>query len=111
MNDQEKFKYWLDHAQYDLETAEAMLKNDRWLYVIFMCQQAVEKVVKGLYGLYLDFDEIPRIHNIKTLIKRFETQLPSTVTPAHCHLFDTLTGYYINNRYPDYTEELAQKTK
>ena len=111
MNDQEKFQYWLDHAQYDLETAEAMLNNGRWLYVIFMCQQAVEKLVKGLYGLYLNFDEIPHIHNIKTLIKRFEARLPSTVKPEHYQLFDTLTGYYINNRYPDYTEELTQKAK
>ena len=111
MNDQEKFQYWLEHAQYDLETAEAMLKNGRWLYVVFMCQQAVEKLVKGLYGLYLNFDEIPHIHNIKTLIKRFETWLPNTVAPEYYHLFDTLTGYYINNRYPDYTEEMAKKIK
>jgi HEPN domain-containing protein len=111
LNDQEKFQYWLEHAQYDLETAEAMLKNGRWLYVVFMCQQAVEKLVKGLYGLYLDFDEMPRIHNIRTLIKRFEPRLPSSISPEYLHLFDTLTGYYINNRYPDYTEELAKKIK
>jgi len=111
LNDQEKFQYWLEHAQYDLDTAEAMLQNGRWLYVVFMCQQAVEKLVKGLYGLYLDFDEIPHIHNIKTLIKRFETLLPNTVTSEYYHLFDTLTGYYISNRYPDYTEEMAKKVK
>ena len=99
LNDQEKFQYWLEHAKYDLETAEAMLKNGRWLYVVFMCQQAVEKLVKGF------------IHNIKILVKRFEAQLPSTVSPEQYQLFDILTGYYINNRYPDYTEELAKKTK
>jgi len=58
----EKFEYWLDIAQYDLVTADAMLSGGRWLYVVFMCQQAVEKLVKGLYTLYTD-DSVPRIHN------------------------------------------------
>ena len=111
MNDQEKFQYWLEHAWYDLETAEDMLKNGRWLYVVFMCQQAIEKLVKGLYGLYLGFEEIPRIHNIKTLLKCFEPRLPDSVNSEYYYLFDTLTGYYINNRYPDYAEALANKIK
>jgi len=110
LNDQEKFQYWLDLAKYDLETAEAMLKSGRWLYVVFMCQQAVEKLVKGLYGLHLGFDEIPRIHNINILVKRFD-KLTSAVDPAYYHLFDKLTGYYLNNRYPDYTEGLGKKIK
>lgn len=34
--------YWLDLADYDLETAEAMHKTKRWLYVAFMCHQVIE---------------------------------------------------------------------
>jgi len=71
MNAQEKYEYWLDIAQYDLETANSMLSSGRWLYVVFMCQQATEKLAKGLYTLYVD-DNIPRIHNIKTIVERFE---------------------------------------
>jgi HEPN domain-containing protein len=41
MDSQEKFEHWLDAAEYDLQTAEAMLVAGRWLYVAFMCQQAV----------------------------------------------------------------------
>ena len=33
---------WVDQAQYDLETAHAMLASGRYLYVLFCCQQAVE---------------------------------------------------------------------
>jgi HEPN domain-containing protein len=47
---QEKYDYWLDIAKYDLDTADAMLDSKRWLYVVFMCQQAVEKLTKGLYS-------------------------------------------------------------
>jgi HEPN domain-containing protein len=35
LNIQEKYDYWLDAANYDLETAEAMYKSGRWLYVAF----------------------------------------------------------------------------
>ncbi len=29
---------WIQIAEYDLETAKAMLKSKRYLYVVFMCQ-------------------------------------------------------------------------
>jgi HEPN domain-containing protein len=45
MDSQEKFEYWVDIARYDLDTADAMFKTGRWLYVAFMCQQAIEKLV------------------------------------------------------------------
>jgi len=48
MIQQEKFEYWLETAEYDLETAGAMLNSGRWLYVIFMCQQAIERLNNGL---------------------------------------------------------------
>lgn len=35
----EKVAYWLDLAEYDLETAMAMLETKRFLYVGFMCHQ------------------------------------------------------------------------
>ena len=48
MSIQDKFEYWLDIAKYDLETAEAMFAADRWLYVVFMCQQAIKKLSKSI---------------------------------------------------------------
>jgi len=35
--------YWDELSQYDLETAVVMLAGGRYLYVGFMCHQAVEK--------------------------------------------------------------------
>ena len=108
MNAQEKYDYWLDIAQYDLETADAMLSGGRWIYVVFMCQQAVEKLVKGLYSLYVD-DNIPRIHSIRTIVERFEDKLPATVVEEKFCFFDTLSAYYLNNRYPDYINKLSSQ--
>jgi hypothetical protein len=56
LNPNEKYAYWEDIAEYDLKTAEAMYQSGRYLYVVFMCQQAIEKLVKGLYVFKLNED-------------------------------------------------------
>ncbi|MGE5443763.1 MAG: HEPN domain-containing protein [Ignavibacteriales bacterium] len=40
-------KNWLESAQYDLETAEHMLKTGRYIYTVFMCHLALEQVLKA----------------------------------------------------------------
>jgi len=110
MDAQQKYEHWLDIAQYDLETAKSMLSSGRWLYVVFMCQQAVEKLSKGLYTLYVD-DNIPRIHNIKTIIEYFDNKLSTMIPKETNDFFDTLSAYYLNNRYPDFVSKLSSQIK
>ena len=109
MSLQEKYEYWLDAAQYDLGTAKAMLASGRWLYVVFMCQQAIEKLAKGLYTLYLD-DDTPRIHNIRAIFEFFEDRLPAKISEENLAFFDALSGHYLNNRYPDFKHKLGSQT-
>ncbi len=50
MDDREmKATYRVELADYDLETAQAMLKTERLLYVGFMCHQTIEKLLKAYY--------------------------------------------------------------
>jgi HEPN domain-containing protein len=108
VNVREKYEYWLDTALYDLETAEAMLQSGRHIYVMFMCEQAIEKLVKGLYILYVD-DNVPRTHNIRVLVERFEDKLPEAVTEERYALFEDLTLHYISGRYTDYKQKLSER--
>ena len=101
MTKEEKFSYWIDLAQYDLDTAAAMFDTGRWFYVVFMCQQAIEKCCKGLYTLYLD-DNVPKIHNIKTIVSRFKNKLPDIINEDILRFFDLLSAQYITYRYPDF---------
>ena len=106
MDAQEKFNYWLDIAKYDLDVAESMQKSKHWLYVVFMCQQSIEKLVKGLYSYYMP-DTPPHLHNIKAIATRVESRLPMSLPSDKMDFFDELTAYYLNNRYPDYINELS----
>ncbi|MDR1087766.1 MAG: HEPN domain-containing protein [Coriobacteriales bacterium] len=110
MDAQIKYQYWLEKAHYDLDTATTMLNGRRWLYVVFMCQQAIEKLTKGLYVLYVD-DTIPRVHNIRAIIEKFEDKLSVDVPESSYEFFDTLSSYYLNNRYPDYMNDLNAQIK
>ncbi|MDR0870585.1 MAG: HEPN domain-containing protein [Planctomycetaceae bacterium] len=109
MTSEEKFPFWLEHAEYDLEAAESMFQSGKWVYVVFMCQQAIEKLVKGLYLLYLD-EEPPKIHDINRLLSKFEGKLPEEVGEEKVQLFSDLGMYYLNTRYPEYKRELYLKT-
>lgn len=54
----EKINYWIEIAEYDLETARVMLEGRRFLYVGFMCHQVIEKVMYIFITLHY------RIHTI-----------------------------------------------
>jgi HEPN domain-containing protein len=108
MTSEEKYTYWLELANYDLESAGAMFSTGRWLYVVFMCQQAIEKLCKGLYTLHID-DDVPKIHNIKQIFICFEDKLSVPVNEDRYTLFDSLSAYYLANRYPDFDLKANQQ--
>ncbi|MCL2225121.1 MAG: HEPN domain-containing protein [Defluviitaleaceae bacterium] len=61
-------KYRLDIADNDIETAKALLKTGRYLYVGFMCHQAIEKSLKAVIARACAEGEIPpKIHNLTRL--------------------------------------------
>jgi HEPN domain-containing protein len=102
MDNKEKVKYWLDIANYDLQTARAMFSSKRYLYVVFMCQQATEKIIKALYVNNLK-EEPPRSHNLAFLFKKIKIRPPD----GALNFFNILSAHYIQNRYPDYKNILS----
>ena len=90
---------WTNQALYDLDTARAMLSTGRRLYVLFCCQQAVEKSLKGIISERTQ-EHPPRLHNLVRLAERASLSLQSEVEDR----MRMLSNYYIESRYP---EELA----
>ena len=58
----DKVAYWLDIATYDVDTAETLYNGGRWLYVAFMCHQAIEKTLKAYWCGTMP-DDPPFTHN------------------------------------------------
>ena len=106
---EEKYQFWLSYAQIDMDSSKTMLDSARWFYTIFMCQQAIEKLIKGLYVLYID-DDVPRLHDINSILDRFKDKMPHQLPGEYDKLFDTLSQFYLKSRYPDYTSSLSKLT-
>jgi HEPN domain-containing protein len=73
-------------AEYDLETARAMLESRRYLYVGFMCHQTVEKALKVIISRDCQKDEIPpKIHHLLKLADRAGLYNTVPVFTIKCH--------------------------
>lgn len=93
---------WATQSRYDLETAKAMLDAGRYLYVLFCCQQAVEKMLKALIAKRTKALP-PRLHNLMRLADVASLTVPENTA----HLFRRLSDFYIASRYPAELDETA----
>lgn len=100
----DKVAYWLDIADEDLGVAEDLYKAKRWLYVAFMCHQAIEKTLKA-YWCGTQSDDPPYTHNHKRLADG--CGLYSQLTEEQKDFLNTITNYNIEARYPEDKEALA----
>lgn len=98
----EKVKYWLDIAEYDLETAKAMLDTKRYLYVGFMCHQTIEKGLKAVIAKTGEFP--PKIHNLVELSKK--ATLYYMFSDSQKDFLMNLNPLNIESRYPSYIEKI-----
>lgn len=101
-----KAEYWLELADYDFDTAIAMLETKRFLYVGFMCHQCIEKVLKAVLSTQ-NKEMPPKIHNLIRLAEM-------------CGMFDKMNAEQkktifllnplnIESRYPSYKSNLMQQ--
>ena len=84
-----------------------MFNSGRYLYVVFMCQQALEKLGKGLYSYYVD-DNVPRVHNISYVLTKVTDSLNIQADEEKLTLLDKLSAYYLQGRYPSFKEKISQ---
>ncbi len=96
-------KNWLHSAQYDLDTAEHMFAAGRYIYTIFMCHLALEKILKA------KVEEItgktpPKTHNLRYLVKLSGLE----PTEELFNFLSKLSDLSIPTRYPEDFGELMK---
>ncbi|MDX9695751.1 MAG: HEPN domain-containing protein [Bacteroidales bacterium] len=117
---QKNITYWIELSDYDLETAEAMLKSKRFLYVGFMCHQTIEKIFKAYYT-HVKNETAPFSHSLSFLAKKGEFY--QLFSDSQKDFIDQIEPLNIEARYPSHKErvlkslteakciEIIQKTK
>lgn len=94
---------WIEISEYDLKTAEAMLETGRYLYVAFMCQQAVEKILKAIYA-HQKNGLPPRTHNLLYIVDILKLDIGEEKKVRLAQL----NQFYLESRYPGDRAELAK---
>ena len=97
--------YWIEMSDYDLETAKAMLSTSRYLYVAFMCHQAIEKSLKA-YWSKISSEPPMKIHSLSRLAEM--SGIDSLMTDCQKDFIDNIEPMNIEARYPSYKERLLK---
>lgn len=97
-------EHWVERSKYDLDTAKAMLETGRYLYVSYMCQQAIEKILKAIIAQQ-GKENFP-IHNLNRLAEI--SLIDSELNSEQFNFLAELTPYNIEARYGDYKESLSE---
>ncbi|MDR1560671.1 MAG: HEPN domain-containing protein [Clostridiales bacterium] len=100
--------YWLGLSDYDIETAKAMRKTGRYLYVGFMCHQVIEKALKAAIAKNCAEGAIsPKIHHLLKLADR--AGLFEKMSSEQQAFIKELNSLNIEARYPEYKEQIAEE--
>jgi len=95
--------YWNDLAEYDIDTARAMLQTGRYLYVGFMCHQTVEKALKAIIAQNGKMPQ--KIHGLMKLAQ--QGGVYDIMDEKQKDLLDTLDPLNIAARYPEQKAKLS----
>jgi HEPN domain-containing protein len=103
---------WITAAEYDLESARYMLLSKRYLYVVFLCHLALEKMLKALVSETTK-QPVPKSHDLIFLMKKSGAK-PST---EYLEFLGKLNNASIPTRYPEdiqqaikeYNEDIADE--
>ncbi|SHK43335.1 HEPN domain-containing protein [Desulforamulus aeronauticus] len=98
-------KNWLTTAEEDFEVAGQLLNSKKYLYSLFFCQQALEKILKAIYHEKFNTTP-PRKHNLLPLAE--DAKIFNELSDSVQELFDILSEFYLESRYSEDREALAQ---
>jgi len=97
-------KYWTELSDYDLDTADAMLRTGRWLYVGFMCHQCLEKIFKAYWSKKKQ-ESAPYSHNLINIAQG--CGLGQLLSNNQKVFISEVMPLNIEARYPSYKQEIA----
>jgi len=100
-----KITYWVELAEYDIETAAAMFQSKRYLYVGFMAHQAIEKILKA-YLVNKTGEAPPFSHSLSFLAKKGD--IYQSFSEGQKDFIDMLEPMNIEARYPGNKTQLLQ---
>jgi HEPN domain-containing protein len=95
---------WLEQADYDMATAEAMLSAGRYFYAVFMCHLSLEKALKGVLE-QRSGQTPPRIHSLVQLLNKAGAVPPENIG----RFLVSISEANVPTRYPESLEKVQKE--
>lgn len=97
-------KNWLMSSKYDFEVARSLFDSGHYIYTLFMCHLAVEKLLKAIVAESQE-EMPPKLHNLIRL-----SELGQLVFPDEFRTFiEELNNVSIPTRYPENFVQLSKR--
>lgn len=95
---------WISLAEYDIESASHMLNTGRYLYVVFLCHLALEKMLKA-HVVEKTNEYPPKTHDLILLLRKSGLKLPQELL----EFIGKLNTASVLTRYPEDLQNALQQ--
>lgn len=93
---QKAIKFWHKTSKENFQTAKIMHKAKRYNFAMFMCQQAIEALLKGVY-IIKHRERPPYIHDLPRLVEKIKMKIPQKIIQP----IKNIDSHYIKARYKE----------
>lgn len=104
MTKNQHIDYWINSAEEDLITAQALFDTGRYSWCLFISHLVIEKRLKAHYILEYEDNYPPKIHDLL----RLSSFLNLPFSEEQLLFLDVINKYNMEARYPDIKENFAQ---
>lgn len=104
MTKQEEIRYWIESAELDYRAMNNLYQSKDYVWALFLGHLVIEKLLKGLAAKN-KITSVPKIHDLNKLAKVLGIEINESIKD----LFDIITSFNIEARYPDYKKEFYNK--
>ena len=97
INVDKQIQYWVKGADSNLETAEILIANKKFLEGLFFCHLTIEKIIKA-HVAKTTKDIPPRSHKLFLLLEKTNI----TISEVNKSFLGILMQYQLEGRYPEH---------
>jgi HEPN domain-containing protein len=102
MTKEQHIDYWINSAEEDWLSVEALLDRKRYLHCLFWAHLTLEKLAKALWVKHHEANLPPKIHNITWLLGNSNIDLGKD----RMEFLENFNDFQLSSRYPDYLNKI-----
>ena len=104
MTKEQYIEYWINTAENDWTTVEALFEFKRYLHCLFWAHLVLEKLAKAIWVKNHDENIPPKVHNVVWLLEESNV----TLTDEDKTFLEVFNRFQLSTRYPDYLRKIEK---